>query len=99
MGFDMPKLEGAVCDYCASPAAGAGLNSPWEQEAAGQRFHYTCLRCTMLKVEVMQDYISERESMGLPELDLEGMVEFTKALDDRIRRRLNDTDGEQPTTK
>ena len=88
-GHESPTMEGACCDYCGGPAAGGSLNNSWELAATGRKFSFTCMPCMHLKLEEMRRYVSEMETVGTPLPDsMEGMIDFTRELDARIRRRL-----------
>ena len=48
-GFEMPILDGTQrCYYCEGPAQAGGPNQEWERSVRGQRFHFTCFRCSAL---------------------------------------------------
>lgn len=64
------------------------MNTPWKLAATGQRFHFSCLPCTNIKLEEMNRYFGERNADEMAQLDSEGMIEFVRELDARIRRRL-----------
>ncbi len=49
---DAPIFDGTErCYYCEAPAKSGRLNDEGERRARGQRFHFTCSRCTQLYVQ------------------------------------------------
>jgi len=49
---DVPTFDGTErCYYCQVPAKTARANDEAEQRVRGQRFHFTCVRCSQLYIQ------------------------------------------------
>jgi protein-arginine kinase activator protein McsA len=90
LSSDAPIFDGTeLCYYCEAPAKSGGLNDEAEQLARGQRFHFTCVRCSQLYVQfilpAMAGISAELSAEDQTKAYINAILERDKLLSARVR--------------
>ena len=92
LSSDAPIFDGTErCYYCEAPAKSGGLNDEGEQRARGQRFHFTCVRCSQLYVEfilpAMAAIPADLRADDQMNAYIDAILESDRLLSARVRER------------
>jgi hypothetical protein len=79
--------RGAKCEYCGKPATGASAKSPWERAAGDHSLRYSCLKCSTIRIEELEQYCNEGGPANLVGTESEKAIALVRELDARVRRR------------
>ena len=89
-GREFPVLDGQRCYYCGAPAQSATPNMEWERRARGERFHFTCFRCSFISHEVVSAALADIPQDLSRDAQLEALVDLTSQTDELVRERVRE---------
>lgn len=90
-GYDFPILDGTQrCYYCGAPARSGGTNLEREQSVRGERFHFTCFRCSGLYHEFITASLANIPKGLTPQEEMDACTGLVAEADKRVRERVGE---------
>lgn len=89
----IPDMSTARCDYCGGSPTGASLKRSWERGTSDGEFTFTCLACSLVKVEEIERLADELRAVGEPPSTIEATTQFMNEVERRVRIRVSGGEG------
>ena len=87
----LPLLDGTQhCFYCGGVATSAGVNEDCELAVRHDPFHYTCLRCSEIELQLIQEALSALSGDLTTAEQVRRIQQIIRDVDDRVRERFRD---------
>lgn len=85
----IPDLSNARCDYCGGSPIGALYRQPELRGPSDCEFTFTCLACSLVKVEEIERLDAELRAAGELLSTINALKQFMTELDRRVQIRIS----------